>query len=71
LLLILIDLSIPRLELLVEFKRNDFTRLTPIVIFSGSEYPEAIGIADGDARKTVNAAETATALTAVRSIGSM
>lgn len=43
--LVLMDLSIPRmhgLELLPEFKRNEFTKDIPIVILSGSEDPEAI-----------------------------
>ncbi len=48
--LVLMDLSIPRmhgLELLPEFKRNEFTKDIPIVILSGSEDPEAIRLTYG------------------------
>jgi len=46
--LILMDLTIPRvhgLELLAEFKHNEFVKFVPIVVLSGNEDPEAVRIA--------------------------
>jgi len=65
--LILMDLTIPRmngLDLLAEFKHNEFVKNVPIVILSSNEDPEAVRIAyrAGASAYVVKPAATAEAL---------